>query len=71
MIEDKKITIEKEDLEKISSFNADEAQEKSDMISIREEYQYSTKVSLEDRAYEEMITLSKKILDQTKEIIEE
>src|SRR3989339_2116068 len=45
-IEDKKITIKKEDLEKVSILNITETQESSDTaVNIREDYQYGTKVS--------------------------
>lgn len=40
-------------------------------VSIREEYQYSTKVSLENNEYKQLLKLAKSILDKTKEIIEE
>ncbi len=71
LIEDNRITIEKEDIEKISSLNIEDTQEESSVVSIREEYQYSTKVSLENKEYEELLYLAKKILDKTKEIMEE
>ena len=48
-IEDKKIPIEKEDLKRISSFDSLESQEDSTALNIREKYQYSTRVSLENK----------------------
>ena len=69
LVEDNKISLEKDDLEKISSLG--KGQEESTFVSIREEYQYSTKTSLGNKEYEDLLNLAKKILDQTKEIIEE
>ncbi len=70
-IEEKKITMMKEDLEKVSTLNLAETQESSyTAVSIREEYQYSTKVSLENKEYQELLELAKRILDKTKEIME-
>jgi len=71
LIEDRKITIEKGDLEKIASLNIEGAREESTVVRMREEYQYSTKVSLEDNKYRYLLHLAKKVLDHTKEIIEE
>lgn len=49
-----------------------ETQEAPDTaISIREEYQYSTKVSLENTEYQELLQLAKRIIDKTKEILSE
>ena len=70
LIEDKKIEIDENDLNEVASLNVLETQESSTAISIREEYQYSTKVSLENKEYEKLLNLAKKILDKTKEIIE-
>jgi len=70
LIEDKKIEIDENDLNEVASLNVSETQESSTAISIREEYQYSTKVSLENNDYEKLLNLAKRILDKTKEIIE-
>jgi len=69
-IEDKKITINLEDLEKVSKLSILDAQESSTAVRIRENYQYSTKVSLENKEYQELLELAKRILDKTKEILE-
>jgi uncharacterized protein (UPF0332 family) len=69
LIEDNKIPIKKDDLEKISSLS--EGQEERTAVSIREEYQYSTKTALGNKEYEDLLNLAKEILDRTKEIIEE
>lgn len=70
-VENKEITISQEDLEKVSMLNITETQESSETaVSIREDYQYSTKVSLENKEYQELLQLTKRILDKTKEILE-
>lgn len=71
LIEDKKITISLEDLEKVNNLNITESQESSETaVSIREDYQYSTKVSLENKEYQKLLQLAKRILDETKETLE-
>lgn len=71
LIEDKKITINQEDLEKVSTLDVTETQESPETaVSIREDYQYSTKVSLENKEYQELLQLAKRILDKTKETLE-
>ncbi len=72
LIEDNKITLELSDLEKVSSMSVMETQESPDSaISLREEYQYTTKVSLENKEFQQLLHLAKKILDKTKEILAE
>ena len=46
-------------------------QEKNTAINLRENSQYSTKTSLKDTEYKKLLNLAKKILDDTKIIIEE
>ena len=71
LIEDKKITISQEDLEKVNILNITETQESPETaVSIREDYQYSTKVSLENNEYQELLQLAKRILDKTKETLQ-
>jgi uncharacterized protein (UPF0332 family) len=70
LIEDGRILLDKEYLEKVSLMNITETRETPHTaISIREEYQYSTKVSLESNEYQELLQLAKVILEKTKEII--
>src|SRR3989338_3491709 len=58
LIEDKKITLIQEDLEKVSILNLKETQESPDtVVSIRKEYQ-------------ELLQLAKRILDKTKVALE-
>lgn len=72
LIEDGKIAIELGDLEKVSSMSITETQESPDLaISLREEYQYTTKVSLENKEYQQLLDLAKRILDKTKETLAE
>ncbi len=71
LIEDQKVILTKEDLEKVSRLNLAEAQHSSETaVTIREDYQYSTKVSLANNEYQELLELAKHILDQTKVILE-
>ncbi len=71
LIEDGKINIDKADMEKISGLDLEEKQiSHKTAVSIREEYQYTTALSLEDKTFNELLELAKKILDKTKEIIE-
>ncbi|MBI4152351.1 HEPN domain-containing protein [Candidatus Woesearchaeota archaeon] len=71
LIEDNKITISQEDLEKVSTFNITETQESPETaVSIRENYQYGTKLSLENKEYQELLQLAKRILDKTKETLQ-
>lgn len=70
-IEDKKITLSEEDLRKVTTLNITETQEAPETaVSIREDYQYSTKVSLENEEYQDLLQLAKRILDKTKETLE-
>ncbi len=71
LVEDKRVTISQKDLEKVTILNITETQESQETaVSIREEYQYSTKVSLENKEYQELLQLAKLILDRTKETLE-
>ncbi|MEK6952927.1 MAG: HEPN domain-containing protein [Nanoarchaeota archaeon] len=69
LIENKKIKLDKELLEKVSTLEIQK--ETSTSTGIREEYQYGTKLSIDDDLYEELLELSRKILSETKVIIEE
>src|SRR3989338_5417019 len=70
LIEDKKINLNKKLLDRIFSLEKQNIEE-STSVEMREEYQYGTKLSLEDNLYEELRRLSVEILSRTKEIIEE
>ncbi|MBU3896340.1 MAG: hypothetical protein KJ697_00175 [Nanoarchaeota archaeon] len=70
LIEDGSIDIEKEDMDKITILDIEERHEEPTAVNIREMYQYTTKLSLEDKILSELLDLAKKILDKTKVIIE-
>lgn len=69
LIEEKKIHFESNDLKKISTL--DHAGHEDTAINIREVYQYSPKLSLGNTEYNKLLQLAKKILYQTKEIMEQ
>jgi uncharacterized protein (UPF0332 family) len=68
LIEDGKIDFEKEILNKIASLNV-KSEEKTS-VEIREQYQYGTKLSIDDNLYKELLNLAVDIISRTKEIIE-
>ena len=71
LVEDGRTTLELSDVEKVSSMSVTETQESPhSVVSIREESQYTTKVSLESTDYQELLHLAKRILDKTKETLE-
>lgn len=71
-IEEGKIPITQEDLEKVNNLDLSDTQESPNtVVSIREDYQYSTKVSLQNKEYQDLLQLAKRILDKTKEALEE
>ena len=69
LIEDKKISLDKKLLDKVASMEI--PKESSTSTEIREEYQYGTKLSINENLYKELLELAQKILSQTKVIIEE
>jgi len=69
-IEDGKIDIEKELLDKVSSLDAEKSYEHT-TVEIREQLQYGTSLSLEDDVYNELLDLAKRIISKTKVIIEQ
>jgi uncharacterized protein (UPF0332 family) len=69
LIEENKITLKKELLEKIASLNVEDSLENTS-IEIREQYQYGTQLSLNDNLYNELVKLAKEVLLQAKEEIE-
>jgi len=71
LIEEGKISLEKEDVEKVSVLDISESRASSTATHLREEYQYGTKVSLQNKEYQQLLQLAKKILDTTKESMEE
>ncbi|MBI1969646.1 hypothetical protein HYS48_03035 [Candidatus Woesearchaeota archaeon] len=72
LIEDTAIHLTKNELEKIRGLNIAGSRESlKTVVSIREEYQYSTKLSLEDETFVELLQLAKQILEKTKVLIED
>ncbi len=70
LIEDGKIGFDKDLLEKISSFETENAEEQT-TVEVREQYQYGTSLTLKDDLYNEQLELAKKVIAKTKLIIEE
>lgn len=70
LIEDNKIDFEEELLNKISSLNVKETDEKTS-TKVREEYQYGTKLSIKDDLYKELFELAKEVISKAKMVIEE
>jgi len=66
LTEEEKTNFDINDLKEISSLCSDE----TTAISIRERYQYSPKISLGDAEYGKLLNLAKKIVYQTKELME-
>ena len=72
LIEEGKIGYDKKDIDKINLLDVEEKHHsEKTAVNIREEYQYTTKLSLEDETFKEFLELAKRILDKTKTIIEE
>jgi uncharacterized protein (UPF0332 family) len=69
LIEDDKIKIDKEIIEKISLLKPGE--EHLTIVRIREQLQYGTNLSIEDNIFNEFFELAKKMLEEAKIIIEE
>lgn len=69
LIEDGKITLQKETLHKIASLEIDDTTAKTS-ISIREQYQYGTSLSLSEDLYAELFGLAQTVLAETKVILE-
>ncbi len=71
LIEDKDIKLEKRFVDEIHSLDPEEKHEAPSIIEIRELEQYGVSITLEDDAYERLLSLAKNALNQVKEIIEE
>lgn len=70
LVDDKKIDISHELLDKISLLN-NEKNEGETSVEIREQYQYGTQLSLKEDLYEELFDLAQNVISKTKTIIEE
>lgn len=69
LIEEEKINLKKELLDKITSLDIKETENTS--VELREKYQYGTSLSIKDDIYNSLLELAKEILSKTKEMIEE
>lgn len=68
LIESNKIKFEKNILDRIAFISKENKEDTS--VEIREKYQYGTKVSIKDDLYDKLLELMKKVLSETKLIIE-
>lgn len=69
LIADERIKLDSKLLDKVTLLET--PKESSTSVEIREEYQYGTKLSINENLYKELLELSQKILSQAKIIIEE
>jgi uncharacterized protein (UPF0332 family) len=58
-------------LESAAKINPKKQAERETITDIREQYQYGTRLSMEDKMYEELLGTVKKLLGESKRIIEE
>lgn len=70
LLEDKKIELDKGLVEEITLMDVDEKHEEPTIIDLREESQYGIKLSIKEDKFKLLLQIAKKILDQTKELIE-
>jgi len=67
LIEDERINLEKELLDKISSLGLDN----ESVISLRERYQYGVELSMKKEIFNENVKMAKELLGKVKEVLEE
>ncbi len=70
LIEDKKIDIDKEILDKVTALEVQKGKEITTSTKMREEYQYGTELSIDEKLYEELFALASEILENTKKIMQ-
>mgnify|MGYP001574373686 FL=1 len=70
LIEEKKIDIDKELIDKVATLDVQKEEEKSTSVEIREKYQYGTGLSIEENLYQELLLIAKKVLSKAKTIVE-
>jgi len=66
LIQDKKIDLEKEIIDKISSLDLGNGS----IIDLREKYQYGVELSMKEEIFNENLEIAKKLLGRIKEIVE-
>ncbi|MDP2907972.1 MAG: HEPN domain-containing protein [Nanoarchaeota archaeon] len=71
LIENEQIGLDKKLVEEITSIDIHKAHEEPTIVELREESQYGIKLSIEEDKFKRLLQTAKKILDKTKEIIEE
>jgi uncharacterized protein (UPF0332 family) len=71
LVEDKQIDLDISLLNKIDSLEVQRPKEETTATEMREEYQYGTKLSIDEHLYEETLNIAQKVLSKAKEIIEE
>ena len=71
LVEDNTVKFDLTLLESVTKIEPKKQAEKETITEIREEYQYGTKLSMEDKTYEELLDTVKRILGESKRIIEE
>jgi uncharacterized protein (UPF0332 family) len=71
LVEEGQADFTKEEIEKISSLDVEEVRESASAVSLREEFQYSTKLRLGEDLYSSMLELAKNILYKTKLLMED
>lgn len=69
LIEDEKIDLEKETLDKITLLDAKKKEEKTS-IEIREEFQYGTEVEVKEEIYQNLFSLAQEVFQKARMIIE-
>lgn len=68
LIEGGKIEFDKTMLNKMAALNLEE--DKENVVTIREQYQYGTRLSIKDDLYKELFELAKEVISKTKVIVE-
>lgn len=71
LVEDESIVFDTALLENIAKIDPKKQVERETITEIREQYQYGTKLSMEDKTYEELLDATKRILGESKRIVEE
>ena len=69
LIEDGKIDLDKDILNRIASLEPKE--EKGTSVEVRERFQYGTEFEMEERLYDELVELAKEVLSKAREIVAE
>lgn len=69
MIEDKKINIKKELVDKFMTIDEKELEEQT-TTNIRERMQYGTELKLESETYEQILSLAKEAIEEARQTLE-